>query len=401
MKKVKNIDGLAALLIISIIVYPTFSMVNESIGLYEPISLAIFSSTITGVILLAYLKFKKELIGGLGLVYISLLISTLLVLNEGELTYLIMLLFMPLAPILLLQNKTNIKVFLSICFGLYIIGVGFSWKFFNNPPILIFAPFLAYIIILYARFRELKNQSILKEQKEKLEEYNIQLQQSNDHLEQFNYVASHDLKTPLRGIHHYSQFLLEDYGESIPEEGRSMIESIQKLSQKMYNLISDLLSFSRSQKVDLSIAPVDLNNLIDQIKNELEIQPDVDVLISHQNLPTCEVDATLFKEVLFNFIINAHKYNNSKRKEVNISYNSDTKELYISDNGIGIEKENFSKIFQFFKRLNSDDEYGYGTGAGLAIVQKILERHNISVYLTSELNKGTTFILNLNKVVTL
>ena len=254
-----------------------------------------------------------------------------------------------------------------------------------------------YFVKLMAQFvaNEISSQKA-REEKEKLIE---QLKETNEQLEEFTFIASHDLKTPIRGIHHYAQFLQEDFKSELPDEAKVMIEGIKKLSSRMDNLVNEVLSYSKAQKADLELKTFNLGDAIKTVKNDIEGQPDIAIEISVSKMPNLKADISGIREALFNFVTNSYKYNDSDHKTINFKFDQESKKLLISDNGIGIAKADRSKVFSFFKRVHGKNEYGGGTGAGLAIVKKILERHNISIEIDSDLGKGTTFILDLNEVL--
>lgn len=254
-----------------------------------------------------------------------------------------------------------------------------------------------YFVKLMAQFvaSEISSQ-IAKEEKEELIK---QLKKTNEQIEEFTYIASHDLKTPLRGIYHYTQFLEEDFKDEMPEGAQEMIVGIKKLTSRMNDLVDDVLSYSKSQRADLEMQTFNLADAIKVVESDIESLPDIAIGISFSKMPDVNADIAGVKEVLFNFITNAYKYNDSETKKIKFEFDNETKKLLITDNGIGIKKEDQGKVFSFFKRIHGKNEYGGGSGAGLAIVKKILERQGISIEIESEVRKGTTFKLDLNEVL--
>lgn len=242
---------------------------------------------------------------------------------------------------------------------------------------------------------------------------NLELQRSNKELDAFAYIASHDLKEPLRGIHNYSSFLLEDYGNILDSEGVSKLETLVRLTKRMEDLINSLLHFSQLGRQELKMSPVDLNNLI---KTVLEIfvmsqsSADIDILVPRE-LPPVKGDRLMLEELFTNLISNAFKYNNRTPKTVEIGYLDETPEkatsnatpahsywtFYIKDNGIGIPEKHIDAIFKIFKRLHPANKYGGGTGAGLTIVKKIIERHYGIIWVESNYGEGSTFYFTLPK----
>ena len=229
---------------------------------------------------------------------------------------------------------------------------------------------------------------------------NINLEKSNSELDSFTYIASHDLKEPLRGIHNYSTFLIEDYGEILNEDGREKLETLVRLTQRMEDLINALSFFSRLGRQELHKSAINLNELIENVAEVIRIsKPYASIkIINMDNLPVIYGDKILMEQVFSNLISNAIKYNKKEDKIVEIGY-EETEEsasiIYVKDNGIGIREKHLETIFKIFKRLHGKDKFGGGTGVGLTIVKKIIERHGGQVWLESKYGEGTTFYLKL------
>ena len=228
------------------------------------------------------------------------------------------------------------------------------------------------------------------------------LVRSNKELDDFAYIASHDLKEPLRGIMSYSTFLLEDYGETLGSEGRERLKTMGDLAGRLTDLTDDLLTFSRVGRLALACRHVDLNQLVADVLATLKVGLEEDGVTVRvpQPLPTIICDAVRMREVYYNLITNAARYNDKEDKWVEIGALhpwNDPKQLlfYVCDNGIGIRDKHLGKIFTMFKRLNSGNKYGRGTGAGLAIVKKIIERHDGHIWVESAEGEGTVFFFTL------
>lgn len=246
-----------------------------------------------------------------------------------------------------------------------------------------------------------------------------ELKRSNDELDSFAYIASHDLKEPLRGIHNYSTFLLEDYKETLDEEGVNRLKALTELTKRMEALIEDLLHFSRVGRSDLALGPINLDELVlgvlDMLTPRLE-QLGVEIRLPRP-LPQLECDHTMLGEIFNNLISNAMKYNDKSQKWIEIGYLTPVEfsakalslpknaqgevppqtflTLYVRDNGIGIRAKHFDAIFRIFKRLHIEEEYGGGTGAGLSIVKKIVDRHKGHIWVESTYREGSTFYFTL------
>ncbi|KZL48105.1 cyanobacterial phytochrome A [Nodularia spumigena CENA596] len=238
---------------------------------------------------------------------------------------------------------------------------------------------------------------------DELAQLNIELERSNHELDAFAYIASHDLKEPLRGIHNYSNFLIEDYGDTLNEEGQNKLKTLIRLTQRMEDLIDSLLHFSRLGRVDLSMQPTDLNDVVhrslDLLSARIE-EMNVDIQIPRP-LPTVYCDRVQLGEVFNNLIANSIKYNDKPEKCLEIGYIEEPQlpiTLYVRDNGIGIRDKHFEAIFRIFKRLHGPSKYGGGTGAGLTIAKKIVERHGGKIWVESTYGEGSTFYFTLQGV---
>jgi chemotaxis family two-component system sensor kinase Cph1 len=238
---------------------------------------------------------------------------------------------------------------------------------------------------------------------DELAQLNIELERSNHELDAFAYIASHDLKEPLRGIHNYSNFLIEDYGDTLNTEGKTKLQTLIRLTQRMEDLIDSLLHFSRLGRVDLSMQQTDLNHLVNRSLDLLSArieQMQVEIQIPRP-LPTVYCDRVQVGEVFNNLIANSIKYNDKAEKMIEIGYIDESLApitFYVRDNGIGIKEKHFDSIFRIFKRLHGPSKYGGGTGAGLTITKKIVERHGGKIWVESTYGEGSTFYFTLQGV---
>jgi len=235
-----------------------------------------------------------------------------------------------------------------------------------------------------------------------LEERNTELQRSNQELDDFAYIASHDLKEPLRGIHNFASFLLEDYADKLDAEGRAKLETLTRLSRRMEILIDSLLQYSRLGRVDLAIENVDLNETVSEVLDSIDIglrENRVEVRIPRP-LPVVRCDRVRVRELYHNLVVNGMKYNDKPEKWIEIGWEGNgagPRAFYVRDNGIGIQEKHRDAIFRIFKRLHGRDKFGGGTGAGLTIVKKIVERHNGRIWVDSAVGEGTTIHFTLEK----
>jgi PAS domain S-box-containing protein len=235
---------------------------------------------------------------------------------------------------------------------------------------------------------------------QELKAMNAELARSNQELDDFAYIASHDLKEPLRGIHNYSKFLLDDYGPKFEADGRDKLATLGRLAQRMETLIDSLLQFSRVGRLELASRETDLNELVRSTLEPLQItlrEEEVEVRVPRP-LPTVRCDRVRLGEVFHNLITNAIKYNDKPQKWVEVGtrgVEGGRPVLYVRDNGIGIPAKHHDAVFRIFKRLHGRDKYGGGTGAGLTIVKKIVERHGGRIWVESTPGEGTTFFFTL------
>ncbi|AVH64804.1 ATP-binding protein [Nostoc sp. 'Peltigera membranacea cyanobiont' N6] len=274
---------------------------------------------------------------------------------------------------------------------------------------------------------------------DELAKINLELERSNLELASFAYAASHDLKEPLRGIYNFSTVLLEDYAQVLDDDGIECLQTVVSLSVRMETLINALLRLSQLGQAHLREQATDLNELLNQVIEIFRASRQesglVDIRIPRP-LPTVQCDRVLVNEVFSNLVGNAFKYNDKAEQWVEIGYldeglgtrdwglgdkgnrgqgdkeNTQSPILnphyplspegappspifYIRDNGIGIPQHHLETIFRLFKRLHSQEKYGGGAGAGLAIVKKIVELHNGQIWVESTVGVGSIFYFRL------
>lgn len=264
--------------------------------------------------------------------------------------------------------------------------------------------------------------SVILHKAEQLEVLNVQLRRSNAELDAFTYIASHDLREPLRGIRNYAQFLQEDYGALLDAAGQEQLDTLLRLTQRMETLIDSLLHYSRVGQQELTLQATDLNLLVSETLEALRprLQETNTEIRVPRSLPTIVCDSVQVSEIFANLLSNALKYNDKEHKwievgflneavarqvltsqatsEVSFSVNASLPPVfYVRDNGIGIREKHLDTIFRIFKRLHAREEFGGGTGAGLTIARKIAERHGGRLWAASVYGEGTTFYFTLQK----
>lgn len=246
--------------------------------------------------------------------------------------------------------------------------------------------------------RELRSAilEVILRQAERLGELYKNLERSYIELDAFAYVASHDLKEPLRGIHNYSRFLLEDCADRLRPEDVDKLRAMARLTQRMEDLLDSLLHYSRVSRNELRPQRYDLNEIVDNVLDFLSarIAESGATIRVPRPLPSVSLDAASVGEVFSNLISNGLKYNDKAEKWVEIGFDENAANppvFYVRDNGIGIEPDHFEAIFTIFRRLHGPKEFGGGTGAGLTIARKIVERHGGRMWIESSVGKGSTF----------
>ena len=220
-------------------------------------------------------------------------------------------------------------------------------------------------------------------------------------LESFAYSVAHDLKAPLRGIDGYSRILLDDYSEKLDDSGRSFLQTIQSSTDDMNQLIDDLLAYSRLERREMKPNWIELAPIVSAVveeKRRVRTAPPIEFVVN-VNGATVLADASGLQQSLRNYLDNAIKFTSRAKEpriEIGLEDNEQTCVLWVRDNGIGFDMQHHDRIFNIFQRLNVADEYP-GTGIGLAIVRKAMERMGGRAWAESMPGKGATFYLEIPK----
>jgi len=244
---------------------------------------------------------------------------------------------------------------------------------------------------------ELIESSEHKRTEEELKEAMKKLQKSNLDLEQFAYVASHDLQEPLRMIRSFLQLLQRRYGGQLDSDADEFIEFAVDGARRMQGLINDLLEYSRVTTTGKEFNNIKMEKSLEKALINLNVSiEENNASITHDSLPIIYGDYSQIIELLQNLIGNAIKYHSEKTLHIHISAQKEDKQwlFSIKDNGIGIDSQYTDQIFMIFRRLHTNEEYK-GTGIGLAITKRIVERHGGKIWVESEPGKGTTFYFTL------
>ena len=285
--------------------------------------------------------------------------------------------------------------------------VGFLWfscldkEFFNKDYEEIageFANQLAIVLHHLRLIQRIKEHAVELEQK--VEERTRQLRTSNQELEAFSYSVAHDLRAPLRTIEGYSTILIEDYAPSLHEEAINLLDTIRRTSHRMDTLIKELLELAKLTRNALKIGRIDMHQVATDLCAEIARQyPQLSFEVSIADLPECVGDYALIVQVWQNLLDNAYKFSaTGDERKIDVGFSSTAEEIvyYVRDSGVGFDMKYVDKIFAPFQRLHRESEFD-GTGIGLAIVKKVIDRHNGRVWAESVVGSGTTMYFSIPK----
>jgi light-regulated signal transduction histidine kinase (bacteriophytochrome) len=225
------------------------------------------------------------------------------------------------------------------------------------------------------------------------------LQQSNTELEKFAYVASHDLQEPLRMVASYVQLLERRYKGKLDSDADEFIAYAVDGANRMRGLIDDLLTYSRVSRLGKPFEPTNLESTLDIVLLNLQASiAENNAVVTHDKLPVVMADGGQLVQLLQNLINNAIKFHGKNPPRVHVSAKDNGAEYVFSvrDNGIGIAPEYFDRLFKIFQRLHTREEYP-GSGIGLAVCKRIVERHGGRIWIESKVGKGSTIYFTLNK----
>lgn len=239
--------------------------------------------------------------------------------------------------------------------------------------------------------------TLLKQRERENEQYLLELQESNSDLEQFAYVASHDLRSPLRGISSIANFIEEDEGENLSDSSKEYLHKLQTRIHRMEQLLNDLLSYAQTRRSSEQPVEISTGALVSEILDLLEIPEGFEVEVP-ADMPTLVGHATPLRQVLLNLISNAVKHHDKNEGLVTLSVTErgGLFEFRVADNGPGIERQYHEQIFEMFRVLQSRDSVE-GSGMGLAIIRKIIRRYGGDIAVEPTQGGGTTFVFSWPK----
>jgi PAS domain S-box-containing protein len=223
------------------------------------------------------------------------------------------------------------------------------------------------------------------------------LKKSNQELTEYSYALTHNLKAPLRAVHNYVDFLLEDLGDTLEEKPKSYLEGMKKAIIQSDKQFKDLEILYHIKNHLMNVEPFDMRELLAEIKSIFNGTPAQELIITHPQWPVFRGEKFLLRQILNNLINNGFKFNSADIKRVEIGWQPSTDnriEIFVRDNGIGIEPQYHEQIFQLFQRLHTESQYE-GTGIGLAIVKRAAQRIGGTLRVESAIGKGSTFYVIL------
>ena len=233
---------------------------------------------------------------------------------------------------------------------------------------------------------------------ERVRQRTAELETTNSELEAFSYSVSHDLRSPLRALDGFARIILEEFEQSLPAEAQEYVHDIRRNAKKMGHLIDDLLAFSRLSRQGLEKRTVSMNALVRQVLLDFRGEQETRLVeVVFHDLPPCQGDPSLLKQVWVNLLGNAFKYTRkSERPRIEIGcHERDGQQVYfVRDNGVGFDMQYAGKLFGVFQRLHKASDFD-GTGVGLAIVQRIIHRHGGRIWADAAVHQGATFSFTL------
>lgn len=226
-----------------------------------------------------------------------------------------------------------------------------------------------------------------------------ELTEANSALEAFSYSVSHDLRSPVRSVMGFAQIINKEHGHALQGDLRELFTHIEKSSKRMIAIIDDLLALAKSGKDPLRITEVDMHQLFSNVWDSICFNTPHNAVIGIEHLPVVQADASMLEQVVVNLLSNAVKYSSKKEEpqiQVGCMETTEAFTFYVRDNGAGFDMQNYNRLFGAFQRLHGLNEFE-GTGVGLMLIRKIVERHQGKVWAEGVVDEGATFYFSLPK----
>ncbi len=296
------------------------------------------------------------------------------------------------------KNRTWLAPAIIVAIVAFILLISLSvGKIFTDDYFKLLMVLLVVIIVAFL-FERMEKVKILNEMNEKLKKRTENLEDANEELEAFAYSVSHDLRVPLRAIDGFSRIVLEDYQDKLDDEGKRLLNIIRENTNKMGQLIDDILLLSRASRQEMNFSEINMEELSKRVFEEQKLSTNAhNIHLKINKLPPCYGDTALIQQVLINLMANSFKFTEPKEDrtvEVGAIKEEDEIIYYVKDNGVGFDMKYSDKLFGLFQRLHGTNEFE-GTGVGLSIVQRVIRRHGGSVWGEGKLNEGATFYFSI------
>jgi signal transduction histidine kinase len=373
------------------------------IGFYDGIFIVILP-TISSFVYLSLIRYSGNLNLCANYLIVSFLsiVTLFVVLSNGIYSpYLIWMVAVPVAAYLLSGKRFGDLILLATLTIIFVLAgikylnvempemiVGDWFSYFTLLSVILFLVYIVFLVNWHLRIAE--------QYQNELQALNEKLQLSNIELERFAYVASHDMKTPIRNIISFLNLTERRAKNELSPELQEYIEYASNSAKELNTLIEDILNYSKVTKTETKYEEIDLNRILDDVSDSLRKQETYQhVKVEFEHLPVLKAESSQMTQLFQNLVENGLKYNQSEFPEVNVKYHIDDKKhmITVEDNGIGIEEDYYNTIFEMFKRLNNKEQYE-GTGMGLAICKKIVERYDGDIWIESEPESGSRFHLS-------
>lgn len=275
----------------------------------------------------------------------------------------------------------------------------FEWVYFTSAGfVAVMLMWLSYTIFMNAIERD-KTEQVLQKSLKEVTDYKMALEDANKELESFSYSISHDLRAPLRSINGYAMALAEDHAPKIDDEGQRLLRIVMNNAKRMGQLIDDLLAFSRMGRQPLSKSLLNMDEFVKHIADELITEKNGQPIdFDLKPLGSAMADINMLRQVWINLISNAIKYSNKKERSIievgSLEAEAREKIFYVRDNGAGFDMAYRDKLFGVFQRLHKLKDFE-GTGVGLALTKRIIDKHGGAIWAEAAIDKGATFYFTL------